>query len=403
MSRAAQPFNPRLVVGLIVAGIIAFAALVLLIAYGGDLNRGRGDARGDALSKSAIGFHALATLAGEFRQTRLVRDDSGYDAENLLVVTLEPQSEPGALRRLLERRGPRPTLVILPKWAALPDQRHPGWVRVIGPGAGAFSARALGKGLSVDLARDVKPGRAVGRGILDGLVVPVPASPQLISGPQVTPLVAAPGSGALVARIGDRPLYVAADPDLFNNHGMPDAANARAALEIIDGLNETGTDRVDFDLTMNGLGATAARDRPNMLRTALEPPFLAMTLALIAAALLAGLHGAFRSGPTRREVRALPFGKAALVENSAGLIRLARREATLGPAYVEVVRHEAARAATAPHWLRGEKLDAYLDRLTRPGSDSFSTLALRLGHAHDRAGLIEAARALLQWKKDAIP
>lgn len=402
MSKATQPFNPKLVVGLIAAGLAAFAALVLLLAFGGDLNQpGGSQGRGHALSNAATGFRGLVALAGDFRETRLVREASDLDGENLLVVTLEPQSSPGEFQRLIERRGGRPTLVILPKWATLPDSGHRGWVRALGPGAGAISARLIGKDVSIDVAPSVRAPRLQGLGFLEGVTAPMPDQPQTISGGGIVPLLAIPGGGAVLARVRAQPLYVASDPDLFDNHGLANPATARAALAILDALNETGARRIDFDLTMNGYGARAD-DRPNMLRTALEPPFLAMTLALIVAALLAGLHGAFRFGPARREVRALPFGKAALVENSAGLIRLARREASLGAAYAEVMRQESARAAAAPQWLTGDRLDAYLDRLTRPGSESFSTLALRLRHAHDRGGLIEAARALFQWKKDAI-
>jgi hypothetical protein len=139
-----------------------------------------------------------------------------------------------------------------------------------------------------------------------------------------------------------------------------------------------------------------------LLRTALEPPFLAMTLALLFAAILAGLHGAFRFGPAQEEERAIAFGKAALVENSAGLIRLAKREANLGGAYADVIRQETARAANAPSWLQGEALDQYLDRMNREG-DNFSTLAERLALARDRTSLMRAARALFQWKKDMLP
>jgi len=402
MNRAAQPFNPRLVAGLIVAGLIAFAALLLLVAWGDKLNAGGGGARANTLSRSAIGYHALARLAGDFRRTRLSRDDSLVEAENLLVVTPEPQVDGSALQHLLEMRGPRPTLVILPKWVALPDRSRRGWVRVIAPGLGEAAARQLGKGLRIELPETAAGGQARGRGLLDEIAAPMPRSPQVISGEEVVPLIATPDGHALLARLGDRQVFVAADPDLFNNHGLGDPATARAALAILDDLNETGTDRIDFDLSLSGVEAGAATDRPNMLRTALAPPFLAMTLALVAAALLAGLHGAFRFGPVRAAARALPFGKAALVENSAGLIRRAGREHRLGAAYAEVVRQEAARAAHAPHWLSGDKLDAFLDRLSRPGSEPFSALAARVAEARDRASLVLAARALFQWKKEAI-
>ena len=401
MSAAAQPFNPRLVVGLIIAGLIGFAALILLIAYGGGLNGSGDSARANALSRSAIGYQALYRLASDFRTTRLARDDSAFEAESLLVVTPGPQGDGDALARLIDERGGRPTLVILPKWMVLPDPGRRGWVRAIRPGMEPGALDRLGKALRIEVLKAAR-GRAHGRELLDGIEAPLPRSPQVVSGPDVEPLIVTEGGGALLARLRGRQVFVAADPDLFNNHGLRNPARARAALAILDGLNETGTDRIDFDLTLSGPDAAQRTSRPNMLRVALEPPFLAMTLALLAAALFAGLHGAFRFGPVRPPARALPFGKAALVENSAGLIRRAGREPRLGAAYAGVLRHAAARAARAPQWLGDDRLDAYLDRLTQPGSETFSTLAARLADARDRAGLVAAARALFQWKKEAI-
>jgi hypothetical protein len=226
----------------------------------------------------------------------------------------------------------------------------------------------------------------------------VPANVQTISGADMIPLVALANGDALIARMGAQPHYVAADPDLFANHGLRDPATARAALTLIEALNSRADAPVAFDLTVYGLGSDSS---PNLLRTLLEPPFLPMTLALVAAALLAGLHGAFRFGQARREQRAIAFGKAALVENSAGLIRIARRETRLGGAYADVVRQDAARIAAAPPNLQGEALDAYLDKLGR-GGPPFSALAARLVAARDRGELVAAARALFSWKKDII-
>jgi len=229
--------------------------------------------------------------------------------------------------------------------------------------------------------------------------VPVPQHVQTIAGDGLTPLLTLPGGEALVARWGEQPHYIAADPDLFNNHGIKDPAHAQAALALIDALNSSENGPVAFDLTVNGLAGDTS---PSLLRTALEPPFLAMTLALAFAAILAGLHGAFRFGQPRREARAIAFGKAALVENSAGLIRLARRETRLGTAYADVVRQEAARLSGAPATLQNEALDAYLDRLTKDDRPPFSALAARLARARDRHELVAAARALFSWKKDII-
>ena len=92
---AAQVFNPRVAVGLIVAGIVAFAALMLLVAYGGGIAP-RGDGRAHALSGSAVGFKGLVRLVGEFHDTYLIRDLYDFDTENLVVIALEEQSRPPA-------------------------------------------------------------------------------------------------------------------------------------------------------------------------------------------------------------------------------------------------------------------------------------------------------------------
>ena len=272
-------------------------------------------------------------------------------------------------------------------------------MRAIWPGVGNASAASIDAALRVQVSGTEGGNRsAQGSDLLDGIAAPEPRWPQTLTGPSLRPLLTGSNGGILLAQLGDEPLYIAADPDLFNNHGLKNPATAAAALAILSRLREEYGMAVAFDLTVNGFGANSG---PNLIRSALEPPFLPMILALAVAALLAGLHGAFRFGQARREARAIAFGKTALVENSAGLIKLARREARLGGAYAEVVRQDAARLTGAPPALQGEALDAYLDRLSRDGPP-FSALASQLEHANTRAGLVEAARALFQWKKDII-
>ena len=399
--KAAEVFNPRLVIGLIAAGVVAFAAMLLLMAYGGGNPGTTRDGRAHALSAAATGFKGLVTLIGEIQPTRLVRDEWGIQSENLMVVALEPGTDPAEVTELLDRRQGRATLIILPKWITVGDPARRGWVRSAGTGAGR-SAQGFLRGADVSAAEaDAQsPAFASGEDILEGLQIPVPSSPQTVSGKGLTPLVRLSGDRALIARFGDRPHYIVADPDLLNNHGLANATTARSAVQLIDRLNATGARGVDFDLTLNGFGSSDASG--SILRMAFEPPFLAMTLALLAAALLAGLHGAWRFGPIRREERAIALGKAALVENSAGLVRLANREARLGAAYADVVRQEAARITAAPHWLQGEDLDRYLNRMTRRGEPGFSELAGRLASARDRHAVMAAARALFAWKKGII-
>ena len=395
-----HPFSVRLVVGLVAAGFVGFVALVLLVAYGSRIMPIHGR-EASTLSVSATGYKGLTTLVGRLRQTNMIRYPSELSATGLVVVALEPENRAEDVARLLELRRDKATLIILPKWVTMPDFRHPGWVRPLGPGAGQAGARLLDAKIDVRVAQtgDLPDRLAEGRDFLEALRVPVPRHVQTIDGAGLTPLVTLPNGNALVARLGEQPHYIAADPDLFNNHGLKSPAQAQAALALIDALNSEENGPIAFDLTVNGL---AGDNSPSLLRTVLEPPFLAMTVALLFAAILAGLHGAFRFGQPRIEARAIAFGKAALVENSAGLIRLARREARIGGAYADVVRQEAARLSGAPPGLQDEALDSYLDRLTKGDRPPFSALAARLGHARDRHELVAAARALFSWKKDII-
>ena len=395
-----NPFNAKLVVALIVASLLAFAALVLLLAFGSRIGPIH-DSRAPALSVSATGFKGLVTLAGRFHETREISGPEDLETDDLVIVALDARNRAEDVQRLLDLRRDRATLIILPKWVTMPDPSHRAWVRALGPGAGRAGAELIGGKAEVRVSPYAAPAArfAAGRDFLEGLQVPVPGNVQTIGGEDLVPLVALPNGDALIARRGVQPHYIAADPDLFDNHGLRDPAQARAALELIEALNSHAGGPVAFDLTVYGLAGDNSR---SLLRTLLEPPFLAMTLALLCAALLAGLHGAFRFGQARREERAIAFGKAALVENSAGLIRIARRETRLGGAYADVVRQDAARIAAAPAALQGEALDAYLDRIGRGDGPPFSALAARLAAARDKGELIAAARALFSWKKDII-
>ena len=392
-----QPFNVKLMLGLIAGGIVAFAAFMLLAAYAGDFRSGR-DGRAHALSVSATGFKGIVELVGHSGgQARLVRTEAELESEGLLVLAVEQGTDPRTLKEVVDRRGAKATLLILPKWLTVPNKRRSGWVYAIDPLDEQFLTALIGEVQGVKIVQPTQGrGVAAGRELLEGVKVPLPKRPQYVAGKDVKPLLAGPG-GALLAQLGDRPLWILSDPDLMNNHGLKNARTARAALQMLETLNTTEAETIGFDLTLNGFGR-----KPNVLKLAFEPPFLALTLSLFVAALLAGLHGAFRFGPEEREERAIAFGKAALVENSAGLIKLARREHRLGGAYADVIAEEAARASGAPAGLQPGELEAYLDRLSPADGPKFTYLTARARAAADTSDLIGAARALFLWKKEII-
>lgn len=390
-------FRPAVVGGMIAAGVAAFIAFLLLLAFGDGLGTGR-DGRAHALSRSAVGFSGLVDLVGAFAETGLIRDPDDLGTEDLVIVTLETRNHADEVWDLLDFRVSQPTLLVLPKWRTIADPARPGWVHSAGPLAPQEIEPLLGDNYEIGRGADSGAGAAEGQDLLREIEAPLPEHHQTIAGEGLRPLLVDPSGGILLAEI-DAQHYVLADPDLLNNHGLADPRTARAALRIVEALNSTGAEGVWFDLTSNGF---AQASELNLLRLAFQPPFLAMTLALLAAALLAGLHGARRFGPVREEKRAIAFGKAALVENSAGLIHRAGRETALAGRYAELVREQAARASGAPRTLRGEALDTYLNRFSPPGEPTFSELAARLHLIHGRDDLVAAARALFRWKKEIV-
>jgi hypothetical protein len=212
---------------------------------------------------------------------------------------------------------------------------------------------------------------------------------------RLVPLLTDGKGGIVLARYGTGPLYILADPDLLSNAGMKDPRQAAAALAMLDWMNSTGATSIGFDVTMNGLGHSQSP-----LKLAFTPPFLAMTLALAAVLLLVGWHALGRFGPIRPRGRAIAFGKAALVENSAKLIRRAGRETQLGGRYAQMIRERAVATFGVPARLKDAALDAYLDKLGAWRGHRFSELARAAETTEDREALVAAAQALHQWQKE---
>ena len=146
---------------------------------------------------------------------------------------------------------------------------------------------------------------------------------------------------------------------------MGSERQARSALAMLDFLNSTDADGVLFDVTANGLGRSRSP-----LKLAFDPPFLAVTLTIFAAMLLAAWQALNRFGPVRRRERAIAFGKAALVDNSAALIRKAGREAT--PRQPLCRRHSQSRRRSVPA-CRRRRIDS---RSTRGWKRSIPSAAL---------------------------
>ena len=410
-SRKAAPptFSPVAVFLMLMAGLIGFVGLAVLSAYAPML---RGGARGgaDALSRSAVGYAGVVRVLRESGRTAVISRSPlgiGTAGSGLLVLTPPADVKDRNLARLAERTR-RTVLVVLPKWDVAPAPQHLGWVMQGGLSSAGTVARLLGTLDSspadariVSRATGVSPASLNGVGGFAGpdpLPIPRVDALQAAAAPGAEVLLQDRAGRAILSRIHDG-VFILADPDLLDNQTLATPRGARTAVALLDAVRgDSGP--VFFDVSLNGLG------RPrSLLALAVAPPFLGASLCTLAAALLMGAHAAVRFGPARAPGRASALGKQALLDNSAQLIALARREPKMGRRYAALVRRSLVRRAlsldAAPEGAT-ERLDAAIDRLLPAAEPAFSTLAGDAERAGDVASLMRATGALHQRQTEIL-
>lgn len=391
------PFTPLAALLISLVGIVAFSGLLVLFSYAPDL-RGGQDGGGHALSKSAVGLAGVVEalrLSGE--PALINRGPLPASARaGLLIVTPTSATQ----WKEIDALGfGGPVLVILPKWLAVPDFLHRGWVAK-GPivGNAALSSASLIRGFHLGLAKGLAPHilRGAPGGPFAGQALAVGPVDQLQSvvAKGWTPMIVDETGAVILAKAPTRPLFVLADPDLINTQGIKSLDTLGAGLAILRGLR-AGDGPFIFDVRVNGFGRSRS-----WLKLLFAPPFLGVTLCLAAAAALAGFQAACRFGPVRRTGRAIPLGKAALVDNTAALIKLAGKAHRMGGRYGELTGDLVARSVGAPRGLGGEPLADFLDRLSvaRRLPESFSALVLAARIAQTPAAAAEAALRLFAWR-----
>jgi hypothetical protein len=379
-------FRAGAILALVMVGVVAFASLAVLSAFAPELRSGD-DGRTHALSRSAVGFAGAVILERKLGAQVLVsRAHPSRLADSLLVLTPDPGKVSFALTRFPKARH---TLIVLPKWIVLGDPVRPGRVRKLGPFTdGRMFERmlsefakttAVARRTAVSRARLTGPGWTLVTGPIDRLAT--------LSGEGWTPVVTDERGAAVVASPPKRPdIWVLADPDLLNNQGLRALDTARAGAALLD-TGRGGDGPIVFDVTLNGL----ERGR-GIGRTLLEPPWLAGSLIGAAAAVLMGLHALARFGQPRQGERAFALGARALVDNSAGLVRMARRQPEMAPPYAALTEAAIGRAVGNADrvWL------AHLAR--RRGLAEPAELEAEAAAARTTDDLVEVARKLYRWK-----
>jgi hypothetical protein len=421
---AASPFSPRAVLALVLFGAVAFVALLWMIGSGmtGSTNDGGSHAGGKGLN----GYAALARFLERrgYAVARL-RSESRLDDSGLLVLTPPPHAEGEDIDRIVARRRTvGPTLVIAPKWYTVRAQgvrgAKRGWVALAGTRTPSW------QGFLDDVSVEVRPmvgGRWTGAGARGR--VPVPGQVESGRGRRLVPLVAGTDGRILAAYVDDGgrypglerialqhpaerggertdlyPLVLVFEPDLLDNYGMAEAANARLAERLVQAAVAGSEPTVNFDLTLNGFART-----PNLLTLAFAPPFLAATLCLLLAALAVGWRTFLRFGPPRVAGRAIAFGKQALVANAAGLIRRSRRLHLIAAPYATRARERLARVLALPRLADAAATEAAIDRALDarvPGGAPFSAVAARLRAARSQHDILKAAQELHALERTLI-
>ena len=124
-------FSPKVVLGMVVAGVFAFSAFVVLSTYAPDLRSGD-NGKAHALSRSAVGYGGMVQLLRGLGEPVLVaRRSQRYETPALVVLT--PDTGVAGQAYLDAAVVLSTTLVVLPKWSGQPDPLHKGWVGGLQP------------------------------------------------------------------------------------------------------------------------------------------------------------------------------------------------------------------------------------------------------------------------------
>lgn len=424
-----SPFNPRLVLGLLLVGALAFIAALYFIGVG-ESGPNENNGQGHALGRGLNGYAALTELLGKrgYDITRS-RSESHLDDEALLILSPPLVADAEEINGIIERRRyVGPTLVILPKWLAFraPETEEvevrEGWVTLLAAQSPDWANEIGEKDLFEVTIEDTSGDELGWEGLGESGNFPAPGKVQSMTEGSLTPLVVDAAGHTLAGywnddglypvladwagiepRSGDDvddskwPVVVVSEPDLMNNYGLADRDRAMAALGIVEVTLEDYDLPIVFDVTLNGLGSSE-----NLLTLAFTPPFLAATLCLILAALVVGWRAFGRFGPPLAEEPVFAFGKRQLATNGAALIQRARRLHLLGAPYAALIRKRIARMLGLRNSDDVAQVEHEIDRLLairNPDAPSFSAAAEAVRQAGGPHELLRRAHALKQIER----
>ncbi len=398
-------FSAKVAIALFLVGVFSFSAFITLSTFAPELLDGD-DAQAHALSHSAIGYAGIVKLIKSTGANITVRRAPLSTPRQFDFVVSTPRSMIKITG--IEQLGAWRVLIVLPKWTAMPSMSHKGWVgqsyslptnaveeilQELAPKAKLTRASSSQSPMIKFDRREAERLRTTST-LTAGPINEL----QSVSAPELIP-VATTAAGVTilgVIRHKEQPdIYVLTDPDLLNTQGISNLNTARAGVAILDALRAEGGP-IAFDVTMNGY----ARSR-SLLRLALEPPLLALTLTFVIVSALLAWRAATRDGPAAPGGRTIAFGKRALADNSAALFRLAGREHTMAKRYADLTRSNVAlRMGVARDG--AEATSTELDRIAtiRNVTPLYSALAQEAASAATPEQAVAIARKLQTWEEE---
>lgn len=413
INQRSNPFRPTTVLALLAVGSLAFLLLLYALSQGwtGGEDRNGGN---HAAANGLNGYSGLVTLLEETGNSVTVsRNPADLPEYGLQILTPPIMTAPDGIDDILQQRidlDAGPTMLILPKWLAMPIpadanvESENGWVFLGGSVSPPwFSQLEIAEGAELAI------GETGGwQGFAEAGDLPDETQVQALVSDErkvMRALLVDEEGDVLAAELLQPPeadgyepwpIYVVFEPDLMNNYGIADRARAEVAIALVEMARAGGNMPIRFDVTLNGLGASQ-----NLLTLAFRPPFLAAALCLLLAALVIGWRAFRRFGPAIAEEPATAQGKRQLARNGAALLERVKRWHLLKQPYEDMIGRRVASALG----LRNADIDAReiaIDReLARRGHDgpTFSRLAGDLRVAERPKDIIRAARALRTFER----
>jgi hypothetical protein len=397
-----SPFEPRIVAALIAALVALFAASLLLTGGGG--HRDNGNLAGaNSYSRSAVGhlgfFDVLQKL--DYRALRGEHDVLTQLGTNGILILAEPTTPVSGSSSSGNLLGAETILLVLPKWEVRRSEERDDWI------GGAqllreYVARwvltsVAGPG---DVVRVTKPS-----GFQNRLAIPNPtvsAPIQLIKNSKMRPLVAT-AEGILLGEIkeGRRRIWVLADPDPIENHGIGKGDNLAFATAVVYAMMAGKPGTLVFDETLHGF----RHSPPSVSKFLFEFPFNLIALQVVTAVVLLLLASVRRFGAPEIPDRVLHAGKRDLISNAAKLIDHAGHHAAILRRYIGMVLQDTGRLLRAPRQLNDDELAAWLDRTGAAHglrSDYVASLRRLAAKSQDLIVLLTEARAIHRCRKDIL-